>query len=57
MKKGPQGNTEARPRQARSCLRCDRLFPSAGPHHRICLSCAQRQMAEPSPEVVYSLLW
>jgi hypothetical protein len=58
MERGPHVKTEAGPRKARRCLRCDRMFPSAGPHLRICKPCAQRQMAEPSAAEVYSLkLW
>jgi hypothetical protein len=57
MKRGPQGQSEAKARQSRMCLRCDRLFPSTGPHHRICLTCEHRLNGEPTPEVVYSPRW
>lgn len=28
----------------RLCLRCDKLFPSYGPHHRICPSCTSHPL-------------
>jgi hypothetical protein len=36
-------------RKERSCLRCDRMFKSEGPHHRLCSPCRE-YLGEYSPE-------
>ena len=39
----------------RACLRCDRLFQSEGPHHRLCQTCREYLAESPTPEEEYSL--
>lgn len=34
--------------KARSCLKCDRMFPSNGPHNRICPKCESSASLEES---------
>jgi 5-methylcytosine-specific restriction endonuclease McrA len=39
----------------RSCLRCDRMFLSEGPHNRLCQSCREFLAASPTPAEEYPL--
>ena len=34
----------------RDCLRCDRVFLSDGPGHRLCAVCHERLRGDPTPE-------
>jgi hypothetical protein len=34
--------------QRRPCLRCDRVFPSAGPHNRLCARCRDQLNTSPA---------
>jgi hypothetical protein len=42
-------------RKERSCLRCDRVFLSEGPHNRLCESCRALLDTSPTPSPEYSL--
>jgi hypothetical protein len=37
------------PTTPRACLRCDRSFPSEGPHHRLCDGCRNFLALESTP--------
>lgn len=39
----------------RACLRCDRVFLSEGPHHRLCQDCREFLAASPTPMEEYPL--
>jgi hypothetical protein len=39
----------------RICLRCDQVFFSEGPYHRLCQACREYLNALPTPEEEYSL--
>jgi hypothetical protein len=47
--------THAKPVRSRAkmkrrlCLRCDREFPSEGPHNRLCQPCREFLAAAPTP--------
>jgi hypothetical protein len=44
-------------RKRRTCLRCDKLFWSLSPAHRICKQCRDVVRLESTPEPIYSLVW
>ena len=39
----------------KTCLRCDRKFPSTGADNRLCQACVDANNLAPSPAVVHSL--
>ena len=39
----------------RLCLRCDREFPSEGPHNRLCQTCREFLAVAPTPTEEYPL--
>jgi hypothetical protein len=45
----------AKATEPRSCLRCDRSFPSEGPHNQLCKVCREFNEYNPTPERIYAL--
>jgi hypothetical protein len=39
----------------RTCLRCDRVFPSEGPYNRLCKTCLESLNALPTPDEEYTI--
>lgn len=46
----------ARRTRRRPCLRCDAVFASEGPHHRLCTTCREYLKLNPSPEPTYTII-
>jgi len=40
----------------RTCLRCNRDFPSEGVHNRLCQTCLEANHRDPTPAPVYTVL-